>query len=163
MKGSRTREPCHPFAVLRAGSERSEGSARAKPLCAHPDRPFASLTVTSDPRVFPVLVGKIHDRPLGCPIILSTFIISPCLSSPGFAPDNIRPTPDRPFAPLRVTSDPRVFPVLLGTNHNRQWAAINRPLGCPIILSTSIISLCLSSPGFAPDNIHPAPELPLAQ
>ena len=44
--------------------------------------------------------------------------------------------PDRPFAEftlseangLRVTSDPRVFPVLIVKNHNRRWAAINRPL-----------------------------------
>src|SRR6266571_571199 len=54
MKGSRTREPCHP--------SQSFGSARAKPLCAHPDRPFARRGVTSDPRVFPVWVGKNHDR-----------------------------------------------------------------------------------------------------
>src|SRR6266571_6634135 len=60
MKGSRTREPCHP--------SQSFGSARAKPLCAHPDRPFARRGVTSDPRVFPVLVGKNHYRPVEHPL-----------------------------------------------------------------------------------------------
>jgi hypothetical protein len=36
--------------------------SRASHLCAHPDRPFARRGVTSDPRVFPVLVGKIYHR-----------------------------------------------------------------------------------------------------
>ncbi len=43
----------------------------AKDLCAHPDRPFAEFTlsganvlrVTSDPRLLPVLLVKLHYRP----------------------------------------------------------------------------------------------------
>src|SRR5260370_42352535 len=44
-----------PFASLRVNS--------AKHLAAHRERSFASLRMTSDPRLLPILVGKTHYRP----------------------------------------------------------------------------------------------------
>jgi hypothetical protein len=36
----------------------------AKHLAAHRERSFAALRMTSDPRLLPILVVKIHNRPL---------------------------------------------------------------------------------------------------